>query len=174
MKVWMLKLREQVMRWLGIEVDLDKYDYVVDVNPVRNEQVVYWRKDIVHSVQFPEYWYSVLDVNGHTLYSQTERKLPDNGYRVRNKVKEAEIRRREQLEKERDEEERCVAIFRNLVDKLGQYTELEMMLRMQEVLERAAPGYRIEKDGRYYRVIAKRKYEKHVSQIVHRFDGGSR
>ena len=172
MKVWMLKLREQVMRWLGIEIDLDKYDYVVDVNPVRNERVVYWRKDIVDSVQFPEYWYSVLDECGRVLYSRTKSKLPSDGYRVRNKVKESEIRRREQWEKDREEKEHCVAIFRNLVDKQGKYTELEMMMRMQEVLADAAPGYRIEKDTNFYRVIAKKKYERQAKAVVHQFDGG--
>ena len=47
-----------------------------------------------------------------------------------------------------------------------------MMMRMQEVLADVAPGYRIEKDTNFYRVIAKKKYERQAKAVVHQFDGG--
>ena len=37
MKVQVLRLREQRIAPLGIDIALDRYAYVVDVNPVRNE-----------------------------------------------------------------------------------------------------------------------------------------
>lgn len=171
MKTWILKIREWVLSRLGIEVDLDKYDYIIEGNPLRGEYTVYWMKDIVYSAEFPEYWYKSVDSSGEYARSTTIGRLPKGGYRVRNKEKEQEILRQLGLEKIRDEKVQCVATFTRLRDPQEQYTELEMLLRMQEDLKQAAPEYVISYDRelKLYLVVAKRKNRKAVEQVVNKY-----
>lgn len=171
MKTWLLKLREQVLNKLGIPVDLDKYDYIVEGNPLRKEYTVYWRKDIVYSAEYPDYWYYTVNDESTFIQNMTRGHLPEGGYRVRNKEKEQEIRRQMEAEEKKNEEMCCAGIFTNLKDPQGEHSELEMLLRMEDVLKEVAPEYRIEADEKheFHRVMVKRKHAKKVHEVVCRF-----